>query len=399
MAQCDPTIIHVDMDCFYVSVERLLDPELEGKPVAVGGTPEGRGVVASCSYEARRFGVRSAMPMGRAVQLCPSLIVVQGTFSRYAEFSRQVYDVLASFTPLVQMASQDEAYLDLTGTERLWGTALAAAQLIRDRVSGDTRLPCSLGVAANKLVAKVASGIAKPKGLLFIPQGSEETFFAPLPIDYLPGVGPRSAERLRSLGIETLGQLRGTSAKVLEQHFGNMAEELQERARGFSNSPVITDEPAKSISAEETFDHDSADRGFLDGILSNLCEKVAHRLRKHEIRACTVTLKFRYGDFETHTASSTLPFPIDDEAEMLRAVRRLLEVKWDGGRALRLVGVAGTNLIADRVQLDLLDPLGEEKRQRLHEAVDRIRGKHGYGSVKRGSSAGRGEEMNDRRWG
>jgi DNA polymerase-4 len=392
------SVIHVDMDCFYVSVERHLDPTLVGKCVAVGGSPDGRGVVASASYEARKFGVKSAMPMSQALRLCPQLVIVGGTFSRYAGFSQKVYDALAEFTPLVQMASQDEAYLDLTGTGLLWGPPLAAAEAIHTRVIGQTGLPCSLGVASNKLVAKVASSLCKPSALLYIPTGSEEAFFRGLPAGYLPGVGNKSAARLKELGINTLGQLAAADTRRLSQHFGNGVAELQARARGEDQSVIVNDEPAKQVSAEETFERDSADTEFLHGILSNLCEKVAYRMRKDSCRACTMTLKYRYSNFETHTASLTLANPTDDESEMVAVARQLLEEKWSR-QPIRLLGIAGSNLLWERRQLDLLEQPVDEKRTRLHSAIDAVRGKHGYGIVRRGSSTGRNEEKNDKRWG
>ncbi|MEO8377242.1 MAG: DNA polymerase IV [Candidatus Sumerlaeota bacterium] len=379
-------IVHVDMDCFYVSVERLLNPKLSGIPVAVGGSPDGRGVVASCSYEARKFGVRSAMPMAKALQLCPRLTIVSGSFPRYSEFSGKVFEALCAFSPAVQMASQDEAYIDLTGTEKLWGAPLTAAQKMRDAVLKATNLPCSLGIASNKLVAKVASGMCKPAALLYIPPGSEAAFFRRLTVDYLPGVGTKSAKALRELGAETLGDLAAFDTVILKRHFGNHAEELQARARGESNSPVVNDQPAKQVSSEETFERDSVDRDFLYGVLSTLCEKVAFRMRKDECRACTVVLKYRYSDFETHTASITLADPSDDEGVLLNTARELLSSRWDN-RPIRLLGVGGTNLIWERSQLDLLCGIADERKEKLHKAVDAMRGKHGYGIVKRGSSA------------
>ncbi|MCC6546849.1 DNA polymerase IV [Candidatus Sumerlaeota bacterium] len=380
------TVAHVDMDCFYVSVERLLNPRLNGIPVAVGGSPDGRGVVASCSYEARKFGVRSAMPMGKALQLCPELTIVHGSYSHYSEFSQRVHATLCEFSPNVQMASQDEAYIDLTGTEKLWGPPLCAAQKIRDAVRKATNLPCSLGIAANKLVAKVASSLCKPAALLYIPHGSEAAFFRVLPVDHLPGVGKKSAATLRALGVEVLGDLAGFDAGVLRRYFGDHASKLQERARGESQSHVINNAPAKQVSSEETFDRDSVDRDFLHGVLSVLTEKVAFRMRKDECRACTVVLKYRYSDFETHTASMTLADPTDDEGILLGVARELFESRWNGN-AVRLLGVGGTNLVWERHQLDVFATRDDERREKLHKAVDAMRGKHGYGIVKRGSSA------------
>jgi len=387
------------MDCFYVSVERLLDPSLEGKAIAVGGAADGRGVVASASYEAREYGVKSAMPMARAVSLCPHLTVVSGKYSRYSDYSRHIEKILLDFTPLVQMASQDEAYLDLTGTERLWGPALQAAQSIRERILAETELPCSLGASSKKLVSKIASGLCKPRGLLYVPDGSEEHFLAPLPVKRMPGVGPKTQQRLKEHGIEYLGQLAELPDGQLEALFGSNGTDLAARARGEFDSPVIVDEPAKSISGEETFGEDLTDFSLMAGVLSNLCEKVAYRVRKAACRSATVTLKYRYSDFETHTAAKTLPAPTDDEADLLEAARELLAKRWQQGRPVRLLGVAAGNLIYNRHQMDFLESDTEERKKRLHEAIDRARLKHGYGIMRRASSSGPAEEKNERQWG
>jgi DNA polymerase-4 len=393
------TVAHVDMDTFYVSVERLLDPTLNGKPVAVGGTPDGRGVVASASYEARKFGVRAAMPMSQAIRLCPQLVVVQGTYSRYSEFSAKARAAFSRFTPQVQMASQDEAYLELTGTERLWGSPLQMAESIRRAVAEETRLPCSVGIGANKLVAKVASSHSKPRGLLWVPHGSEAAFLAPLPVGDIPGIGPRAVERLNSVGIRTVAQLARLDDEAAAAMSGSAGREMRDRARGISRSPVAADAAPKSIGAEETFDSDTTDADFLGGMIANLAEKVAYRLRREGFRAATLTVKYRYSDFETHTAAITLPAPTDDEVAIMQAARRLLEEKRHPRRALRLVGVTASNLLSKGGQLDLLDQENDAKRTRLHAAIDALRAKHGYDAVRRAASTGRHEEKNEKQWG
>lgn len=392
-------VVHLDMDSFYVSVERLRDPSLIGKPVAAGGSADGRGVVSSASYEARAFGVRSAMPMAQALRLCPHLIVVSSPFSLYAEYSQQIATILRRFTPLVQMASQDEAYLDLTGTGRLWGPPLVCAGRIRAAIVQETGLPCSLGVATNKVVAKVASALCKPRGLLYIPEGSEEPSFRPLPVGRLPGIGPRTRERLGELGLSTLGQLADYGPERLQRLFGSHGEDMARLARGISHAPVEPETDAKSIGAEETFAQDETDPLFLDGILSNLAEKVAWRLRRGGALAATVVLKLRYHDFETHTVSRTVESPIDDEAELLRVARELLHQSWVRTRPVRLLGITGSNLVRGRQQLDLLQSGTNERLDRLHKAIDSVRERHGYEKLKRGSSGGRGEEKNERHWG
>jgi DNA polymerase-4 len=373
------------MDCFYVSVERLLNPSLNGKPVAVGGSPDGRGVVSSASYEARRFGVRSAMPMRQALRLCPELVVVRGSYGRYAEYSHTLQEIFARFSPVVEMASQDEAYLDLSGTERLYGTPLRAAQQLRECVLKETTLPCSLGIARNRIVAKIASDLCKPKGLLWVPTGSEARMLSRLPIERMPGVGHRTAERLRAIGVDRIGGIASLPATTLMSHFGEHGLALRSRALGESSSAILPYEAPKSIGSEETLDTDTADAAELDRLLSSLAERTASRLRSEGVRACGLVLKYRFTDFETHTASRMLPFPVDDELHLLSVCRDLFRERVPVGRAIRLLGVTGTHLtIAE--QLDLLGEEGRERRDRLHGAVDAIRRKHGFGQIRRGSS-------------
>ncbi len=393
------SILHIDMDCFYVSVERLRDPSLNGKPVAVGGTPDGRGVVASASYEARAFGVRAAMPMAVAVRLCPQLVAVQGFHSRYSEVADEIHDTLNEFSPVVQMASQDEAYVDLTGTERLWGPANVAAQRVRDAVVRRTGLPCSVGLGSSKLISKVASDLCKPRGFLAVPHGSEESFLAPLPAKRLPGVGPRTEERLAQRGLRLVGEIAATPKEELEALFGVHGHDLHRAARGIGSSEVEPERIAKSIGAEETLDRDTTDPGVLGGLLANLCEKVAYRMRRAECHAGGVTLKYRYEDFETHTAARVLPVPTNDETVLLGEVRALLTAHTARGRLIRLLGVQATHLLFGERQLDLLADPGDGRTERLLAAIDDIRGRHGYGAVRRASSTGRHEEKNDKQWG
>lgn len=381
----EPIVLHVDMDCFYVSVERLLNPELEGIPVAVGGTPDGRGVVSSASYEARRFGVRSAMPMGQALRLCPQLKVVSSSFGAYREYSEGLEKIFRRYAPIVQMASQDEAYLDMTGTGRLYGTPLLAAERMRAEILEELRLPCSIGIGSNRLVAKIASDLCKPKGLLWVPEGSEREFLAPLPVSRVPGVGPRTAEALRSIGILRAGDAAAHPIERLTRVLGEHGADLAARFQGIASSRVVEHEPPKSIGAEETFQVDCTDPGVLDQLLSYLAEKVAGRLRAEGYRGTTITLKYRYHDFETHTASKTLAFAVDDELMILDVARELFASRWNT-RAIRLLGITSSGLVATDGQLDLLAEEGRDRRDRLHEAMDRIRGKHGFTGIRRGSS-------------
>lgn len=380
-------IVHVDMDSFFVSVERLHDPSLRGVPVVTGGSAAGRGVVSSASYEARAYGVRSAMPMAQALRLCPHLRVVSGGHGRYGEYSRQLRAIFMGFTPLVQMASLDEAYLDLGGTEKLWGPPLAAAEKLREAVLAGTNLPCSLGVASSRMVAKVASGLCKPAALLYVPHGSEESFFAPLPIRRLPGIGPRTAERLQQVGVHTLGQLASIPEPRLRAMFGDHGPELAARARGEDDSPVVPDEAPKSIGAEETLGRDTRDLGEMHALVADLCERVAFRLRQQGFTARTVTLKYRFASFETHTAARSLPEPVCDESLLMAAAFDLLEERVLRRReAVRLLGVTASNLMTGWDQEDLFDAETRERRKRLLGAVDRLRGKHGFDALRRGSS-------------
>lgn len=378
-------IIHVDMDCFFVAVERLHDPSLHGIPVATGGSPDGRGVVSSASYEARAFGVRSAMPMGQALRLCPHLRVVSGGgHGRYGEYSHRLRAIFLRFTPLVQMASLDEAYLDLAGTGRLWGSPLQAAHLLREAVFRETQLSCSLGAGTSKLVAKIASGLCKPRGLLYVPAGSEERFLAPLPVRKLPGIGPRTAERLASVGIRELGELAALKPSRAEALFGEHGPALVARAKGEDRTPVLPGESAKSIGAEETLGRDTRDPDELHSLVMDLCEKVAFRLRRHGSTAATVTLKYRFANFETHTASTTLHQPANDDSAILEAASRLLRQRvLSRPESVRLLGVTASNLSSGFEQTDVFEVEASEKRKRLLSAVDRLRGKHGYDSIRR----------------
>ncbi|MBI5154381.1 DNA polymerase IV [Candidatus Poribacteria bacterium] len=387
-----PTILHLDMDSFYVSVERLLDASLIGKPVVVGGPPDSRGVVASASYEAREFGIHSAMPSSQAARLCPRAIFVHGTYARYAEYSAQVHEILDEYSPLVQMASQDEAYVDLTGTERLWGSPWQTAHRVREAVTARTKLPCSAGVATGKLIAKIASDLCKPKGLLWIPAGSEEAFLRPLPVKRMPGIGPKATERLEECGLKLLGDIQRLGAERMKLHFGEHGAELYERAMGRGSSLVSLDETVKSVSHETTFEKDTSDALLLSEVLSRLCEKVASRLRGHDASARTVSVKFRYAGFETHSVSKTLSAPFRDEGALFQTARELLEERRESNRPLRLIGVAAEHLEFEGGQLDLLAECEEgQKRDRLLRAIDGLRDKHGFDAIGRASSRRDGE--------
>lgn len=335
-------VFHVDLDAFFVAVERVLDPSLIGKPVVVGGSPDGRGVVAAASYEARAFGVRSAMPMARAVRLCPQLVRVRGSRDAYRRASRAVFGLLRELSPRLQKVSIDEAYLELTGRPLVQGRALDTAMQLQRQVRERFRLDLSVGIASNRLVAKVASGASKPVGVLEVLPGQEERFLAPLPVRTLPGIGPATAERLHALRIETLGELVAADPVRLGLQLGREADGLQQRARGIDASPVRPPEPGalpKSISHETTFPVDRSDLRFLSAQLEKLLHATGERLRDRDAHARTVSVKLRMADFTTCTRDRTLGHPGRDDEDFLPAVIELLEGLVDGRQPVRLLGV------------------------------------------------------------
>ncbi len=377
------SIIHFDLDAFFASVEELLDPSIAGLPILVGGSPEGRGVVSSASYPARAYGVHSAMPMAQALRLCPHAIVRNGHRRTYADYSKRVMAILAGYTPLLEPISIDEAFLDVTGCEQLHGPTEELAYKIQERVLTELGLPSSLGLASNKLVAKVASALAKPRGVIVVPLGQEAEFFAPLPIDRLWGVGEVTAERLRARGVETIGQLTALPPWQMEQLFGSAAEEMHRRALGIDERPVGPSGPRKSISQEHTFAKDVGDLRVLRRALLKMSEDVATQLRKKGKCARTVVLKMRYPDFRTITRQVTLPQPTDLSRVIHAQAVELLEKEWTRGVRVRLIGVGVTGLVAAR-QLALFDREAE-RLEKLSRVVDEIRSKHGKKAIRRAS--------------
>jgi DNA polymerase-4 len=372
------TILHADMDAFYASVEVLDDPSLAGLPVIVGGRPDSRGVVSAASYEARRFGVHSAMPLRTAARLCPQGVFVPGRFERYAEASLQVMAVFDSYTPLVEPISLDEAFLDVTGAPA--GDGPTIAQALKSRVRDEIGLVVSVGVATNKLVAKVASDLRKPDALVVVEPGEEAAFLAPLPVSRLWGVGPRVRQALADYGVTTIGQLAAVPEATLRRRFGRHGAELGNRARGIDPSPVVSGHAPKSIGHEHTFNVDVTERTGLDGTLLWLAESVAGRLRRHSVAAGGVQLKLRYEGFETLTRQTTLPHPTTDAQVMLEVVHRLLDRTLEPGRAVRLIGITAISLV-DAQQLTLFDD--GQRVQRLAEATDAVREKFGDRAITR----------------
>jgi DNA polymerase IV len=386
---------HLDMDAFFVSVEELFDPALKGKPVVVGGRPNERGVVSAASYAARKFGVHSAMPLRTAYKLCPQAIFVDGHRERYIEYSRKVYEVLQRFSPKVEMASIDEAYLDLTGTERLHGTPLEAAHKLHQAVQAATNLNCSIGIAASRMVAKVASDQAKPNGILWIVPGQEANFLAPLDVRKIPGVGKVTEANLHAVGIRKVGDLAALDEAFLEQRFGKWGLALAGKSHGMDAGGWFDTEVGegggpKSVSHEHTFSRDTADAGALDAMLVRLSEMVARRLRDHRLYARTVQIKLRYSDFSTYTRARTLERASQIDTEIAAAARALFHKAWTG-KSIRLLGVYAQSLETSEGQTSLLDEPRAEDWRRTLAAVDKIREKYGEDgiiSLASGMSAG-----------
>jgi DNA polymerase-4 len=379
------TIFHVDMDAFFVSVEELFDPSLKGKPVVVGGRPDQRGVVSAASYAARKFGVHSAMPLRTAGKLCPQAIFLDGHPERYREYSRRVYEVLQRFSPVVEMASIDEAYLDLTGTERLLGPPLRAAHSLHETMKRETGLNCSVGIASSRLVAKISSDQAKPNGVLWVLPGQEARFLAPLDVRRIPGVGKVTEKNLHALGIRKVGDLARLDEEFLASRFGKWGLALAGKSRGadaggWFDAEIGAEEDPKSISHEHTFDQDTAEAARIDSTLARLAEKVGRRLREHGLCTRTVQLKLRYADFSTITRACTLDHATDIDIELIEQARTLLARNWNG-RPVRLVGVHAGSLEPGPGQMSLLDGERQERWHKALEAVDRIRDRFGESSV------------------
>lgn len=373
------------MDAFFVSVEQLLDPSLKSKPVIVGGRPDERGVVAAASYEARKFGVHSAMPLRTAARLCPQAIFLRGHPDRYRQVSELVFGVFETFSPLVEMASIDEAYLDMTGTERLHGPPLEAAHRLHEAVKRRTGLNCSIGVATSRLVAKVASDQAKPNGVLWVLPGAEARFLAPLDVGRIPGVGKVTEQHLHRLGIRKVGDLARLDEAFLEEKFGRWGLALAGKARGedaggWFDAEIGAGQDPKSISHEHTFRSDTADLETLEATLARLTEMVARRLREHRLYARTIQIKLRSQDFSTFTRTRTLEHATAVDAELLAEVRALFRKNWTG-KPVRLLGVCASGLERTEGQMSLLDQPQRERWERALAAVDRLRDRFGESTV------------------
>jgi DNA polymerase-4 len=379
------TIFHVDMDAFFVSVEELFDPSLKGKPVVVGGQRDERGVVSAASYEARKFGVHSAMPLRTAAKLCPQAIFVDGHPERYRECSEKVFDVLESFTPQVEMASIDEAYLDMSGTARLHGPPLRAAHALHEKMKAQTQLNCSIGIGASRLIAKVSSAKAKPNGVLLVVPGQEAKFLAPLDVRDIPGVGKVTEKNLHALGIQRVGDLAKLEQGELERRFGKWGLALAGKARGedaggWFDSEVGADTGAKSISHEHTYNEDTASVERMEATLMRLSEMVGRRLRVGGLHARTLQLKLRYSDFTTITRAHSLVAATQLDIEIYEQIRTLFQKNWQRGRSVRLLGVHAASF-EEPAQIDLLEGDRKQRWKRAMAAADKLRDKFGSSSV------------------
>ena len=375
-------IAHVDMDCFFVALERLKNPSLKGKPVAVGVDPEiGRSVVTSASYEARKFGICSAMPMAVAIRRCPELIVVPTNFDLYNHYHFKVKEIFQSFSPMVEMASIDEGYIDLSGTERLWGGPMEAGERIRWTVKQMTQLDCTVGMARTKLTAKIASSEAKPSGQLWVPVETEAYFLAPLPVKTIPGVGAKTATLLKSFGLEQIGQIAAAGELLMESTLGATGRWLWYASMGKYESKLLPEWERKSISKEMTFRTDTTDPQYITAVLHMLTEKVCRRLRKEHKAARTVSVKLRYEDFNTIDRSRTLSQPESRDFSLFSVAKELMFSAITRRVGIRLIGVGLSNLIGSGRQTNLFDEGEWIKEWDRLDAIDKARSRFGFNAV------------------
>jgi DNA polymerase IV len=373
-------IAHFDLDSFFVSVEILNNPSLKDKPVIVGGRE--RGVVAACSYAARKFGIHSGMPSKKAFQLCPHLIVANGSRGEYSRYSRWVTQIIAAKAPLFEKASVDEFYIDLTGMEKFFNPLQWTIEL-RQEIINETQLPISFGLASNKMMAKIATDEAKPNGYLQVPYGMEREFLAPMPVNKIPGVGDHTYESLKAMGIYTIKDISERKIEELEERLGKWGIDLWHKSYGIHNGEVSQYHEAKSVSTENTFDENKTDVDFLMSELVRMVERIAYELRQDEKVAGCVAVKIRYPDFETTSRQTTIPYTCADD-EIIPIVKELFNKLWKKGSPIRLLGVRLSELTNDAVQTNLFDDV--ERKTDLYKAIDNVKGRFGKASVKRASS-------------
>lgn len=379
MSACQPYIAHFDLDAFFVSVERILDPSLAGKALILGGSRE-RGVVSTCSYEARKYGVRSAMPMAKAVALCPHAIVMNGSRGQYSKFSQWVTEVIAAKAPIFEKASIDEFYLDLTGMDRFFDPLQWTIDL-RNEIIDTTGLPISFGLASNKMVAKMATNAAKPNGFLYVLHGKEKDFLAPLEVGDIPGVGTQTLKTLHSIGIMSIGDLAAYPIQVLDQYVGKYGELLSQKANGAYTGMVQSHREAKSISTERTFNENTGDLDFLHAELLRMTEKLGFELREDGKMTGCIAVKIRYPDFETHTKQVSIqPSSYDDE--IFTVGKDLFTQLHREGKPIRLLGVRLSELVTDSIQTNLFD--NRVQKSKLYAAIDGVKTRFGKASLSRG---------------
>ena len=379
----DRAILHLDLDAFFASVECLRNSALQGKPLIVGGY-SGRGVVASCSYEARAFGVHAAMPIRMALRLCPEAVVVRGDMELYSKYSGLVTDILREEVPVLEKASIDEFYADLSGMDRYFGCWRWATEL-RGRILRESGLPISMALSVNKLVSKIGAGESKPNGARLIEAGTEKNFMAPLAVRKIPSVGEVTGRKLNLMGIRLVGQLRQIPPQLLEREFGRYGPQLWKKAHAEDDSPVTPMHEQKSISTESTFESDSADMGWLRDQLTGMVMELGYELRKRgQLTAC-ITVKLRYADFNTFTRQRHIPYSASD-TQLMRVAHELFEQLYERRQRIRLLGVRFSDLVQGRPQLNLFEDTPEDTR--LMDALDRIRSRFGTDAVKRGSTIG-----------
>jgi DNA polymerase-4 len=382
MARC---IFHIDLDAFFVSVEQALKPTLKGKPVIVGGDPERRSVVASASYEARHFGIHAGMPLSKARRLCPQAIFIRSQFSLYKDASAKFMKILGDFSPHIEPLGFDEAYLDVTGCEEPYGSLQKLALAVKERISEELKLTASVGIATCKVVAKIASDLCKPDGLLEIAPGDEQAFLNPLPIAKLPGVGKKTKQALKDIGVTTIGELANLPLASIKRQFGATGAVIHSYAKGIDDREVEAPGEAKSISQELTFARDTLDCNFLEASLHNLCQEVCQDMRRQNKRTKCIAIKLRYADFKTITRQVTLQESSNVTPVVFATAQQLLsKALAQRGKPIRLIGIRISSLVGEGKQLSLFDS-GIEKPEHLDKAIDKIRRKYGSTAIKTGN--------------
>ena len=377
------TIFHLDLDAFFVSVERIFDPKLEGKPVIVGGDPHGRGVVAACSYEARKFGLHSAMPIRTAFKLCPHGIYLHGHHDEYANYSRAVKNTLEKFAPLIEQASIDEFYMDFTGCRNIYGPFYDFARFMQNEIYRKLSLPCSIGIGTNKTIAKIASDFNKPKGITLVEPGDEKNFLSALPVERIPGVGKATLDYLQNRGIYTVGEIANLPQDFFAVAFGKFGIDLWKKANGIGQEYLSMEQEQKSISKETTFSNDVNSKRFVESILFDIAGKVSQTLRDNNFHASTITVKIRYSDFKTITRAQTIKHTNDDKI-IFETALNIFRKSYTRRVSLRLIGIRLTGFSLSSYQENLFDRT-EAARKKLIEAVNSIRNKYGYASIQMGN--------------